>query len=169
MNLPFLFSPLLTQCWSSTSWLHFPDPSLPVNPLKKTIGKGSRNPGPVGEQVTHRLGYQGTGWQVKQRSRATRGRQLGLRTCSVELSLITGTKLAKYTCHQLLQQGDGAGRLRGFTAFGCVGRDRCPCFGFVGTLFTSTFKQELTFHVKYIKLYPHFLSDGDSFELKIGS
>ena len=112
VNLPFLFSPLLTQCWSSTSWLHFPDPSLPVNPLKGTIEKGSRNPGPVGEQVTHRLGYQGTGWQVKQRSRATRGRQLGLRTCSVELSVITGTKLAKYTCHQLLQQGDGAGRLR---------------------------------------------------------
>lgn len=54
-------------------------------------------------------------------------------------------------------------------AFGCVGRDCCPCFGFVGTLFTSTFKQELTFHVKYIKLYPHFLSDGDSFELKISS
>lgn len=39
----------------------------------------------------------------------------------------------------------------------------------MGTLFTSTFKQELTFHVKFIKLYPHFLSDGDSFELNNSS
>ena len=51
VNLPFLFSTLSTQFWSSTSQLHFPDPSLPVNPLKGTTGTGSRSPGPVGEQV----------------------------------------------------------------------------------------------------------------------
>lgn len=55
VNLPFLFPTLLTQFWSSTSRLHFPDPSLPVNPLKGTTGRGSRSPDLVGEQVTHRL------------------------------------------------------------------------------------------------------------------